>query len=132
MYFSGQAVITVTAGDSNYKTATKKVTITVKPATTTISSVKNSTAKNASKGKITVAWSKLSYATGYEIQYSTSSSFASGNKTVNVAGASNVSKVISGLAKNKTYYVRIRTYKTIAGKKVYSAWSAKKSVKIGK
>lgn len=130
--FSGQAVITVTAGNSNYKTATKKVTITVKPAATTISSVKNSTAKNASKGKITVAWSKLSYVTGYEIQYSTSSSFASGNKTVNVADASNVSKVISGLAKNKTYYVRIRTYKTIAGKKVYSAWSAKKSVKIGK
>ena len=130
--FSGQAVITVTAGDSNYKTVTKKVTITVKPAATTISSVKNSTAKNASKGKITVAWSKLSYVTGYEIQYSTSSSFASGNKTVNISGASNVSKVISGRTKNKTYYVRIRTYKTIAGKKVYSAWSAKKSVKIGK
>ena len=47
-----------------------------------------------------------------------------------VKGASNVSKAITGLAKNKTYYVRIRTYMTIAGKNVFSAWSAKKSVKI--
>ena len=30
--FSGKAVITVTAGDTNYKTVTKKVTITVNPA----------------------------------------------------------------------------------------------------
>ena len=130
--YSGSAAITIKAGNSNYKTVTKKVTITVKPAATTLKSVKNSTAKNASKGKLTVTWNKLSYVTGYQIQYSTSSSFKSGNKTVNVKGASSVSKAITGLAKNKTYYVRIRTYKTIEGKKVYSSWSAKKSVKIGK
>ena len=106
--------------------------ITVKPAATTLKSVKNTTAKNASKGKFTVKWNKLSYVTGYQIQYSTSSSFKLGNKTVNVKGASSVSKAITGLAKNKTYYMRIRTYKIIEGKKVYSGWSAKKSVKIGK
>ena len=128
--FSGKAVITVTAGNNNYKTATKKVTITVKPAAVTLKSVKNTTVKNASKGKFTITWNKLSYATGYQIQYSANSSFKSGNKTVNVKGASTVSKAITGLAKNKTYYVRIRTYKTIAGKNVFSAWSAKKSVKI--
>jgi hypothetical protein len=32
--------------------------------------------------------------------------------------------------KKKTYYVRIRTYKTVAGKKYYSTWSKKKVVKV--
>ena len=30
----------------------------------------------------------------------------------------------------KKYYVRIRTYKVVSGKKYYSKWSSKKSVKI--
>ncbi len=93
---------------------------------TSLSSVTNSSSK-----KMTVKWSKASSVTGYQIQYSTSSSFSS-YTTVTVSGASNVSKVISGLTKGKTYYVRIRTYKTVSGTKYYSAWSSKKSVKISK
>ena len=34
--------------------------------------------------------------------------------------------------KNQRYYIRIRTYKTVSGKKYYSAWSAVKSVKVTK
>ena len=33
---------------------------------------------------------------------------------------------------NKNYYVRIRTYKTVKGKKIYSNWSSAKSVKTKK
>ena len=70
---------------------------------------------------------------GYVIQYATTSNFKAGTyKIVTVKGANNVSKVISELAKNKTYYVRIRSFRTVAGKNLYSAWSAKKTVKIGK
>ena len=36
------------------------------------------------------------------------------------------------LTKGKTYYVRVRSYKTVSGTKYYSAWSSKKSVKISK
>ncbi len=100
---------------------------TVRLTAVSLSSVKNSSSK-----KMTVKWAKNSKATGYQIQYSTSSSFASGNKTVTVTGASSVSKVISSLTKGKTYYVRIRAYKTVDGTKYYSAWSSKKSVKISK
>lgn len=92
-----------------------------------LSSVKNSASK-----KITVKWKKTTKVTGYQIQYSKSKTFASGNKTVSVSGASKVSKVISKLTKNKTYYVRIRTYQKVSGKTYYSAWSSKKSVKIKK
>ena len=70
--------------------------------------------------------------TGYQIQYSTSASFKSGNKTVTVKGASAVSKKIVKLGAGKTYYVRIRTYRTVGEKNYYSAWSAKKSVKTKK
>ena len=93
-----------------------------KPA---VSSVTNSAAS-----KMTVKWGKNSTATGYTIQYSLSSSFASGNKTVTTTGASTVSKVIGSLTKGKTYYVRVRTYKTVDGAKFWSTWSASKSVKI--
>lgn len=95
-----------------------------KPA---VSSVTNSAAS-----KMTVKWGKNSTATGYTIQYSLSSSFASGNKTVTITGASTVSRVIVGLTKGKTYYVRIRTYKTVDDVKYWSTWSATKSVKISK
>ena len=40
------------------------------------------------------------------------------------------SKQIKGLKKGKKYYVRIRSFKTVNGKKFYSAWSAKKTVTI--
>lgn len=47
---------------------------------------------------------------------------------VSVAKPKSVSSKTIKAAKKK-YYVRIRTYKTVNGKKVYSAWSKVKSVK---
>ena len=90
-----------------------------------------STLTNLATRKLKVTWSGNTAATGYQIQYSTSSSFSSA-KTVTVTGASSVSKTISSLTKGKTYYVRIRAYKTVNGSNYYSAWSAKKSLKIKK
>ena len=80
--------------------------------------------------KITVKWKKqATQTTGYQIQYSTDKSFKKGVKNITKKGASAGSTVISGLASKKTYYVRIRTYKTVGGKTYYSAWStAKKTV----
>ena len=90
------------------------------------------TLTNSSSKKMTVTWAKNARATGYQIQYSTDSGFKSGNNSVNVSNVSTVSKVIGSLSKGKTYYVRIRTYKTAGSKNYWSAWSAKKSVKISK
>ena len=53
-------------------------------------------------------------------------------KSVNIKKAAAVSKVITGLTKGKTYYVRIRTYKAVGGIKYWSAWSAAKGVKVSK
>ena len=39
---------------------------------------------------------------------------------------------ITRLVKDKKYYVRIRTYKTLGGTKFYSGWSAAKAVTVKK
>ena len=106
---------------------TAKSLTTYRVARPAISSVKNSASK-----KMTVKWGKNAKANGYQIQYSTNKTFASGNKTATVTKAATVSKVIGSLTKGKTYYVRIRTYKTVGKIKYWSAWSAAKSVKISK
>ena len=123
--FSGTVKITITAAGDNYKTATKTVKVIV-PSAPVISSVKNSGTK-----KITVKWNKVSGVSGYQIQIAKNKNFKSA-KSVDVAKAGTVSKTISKLAKNQTYYVRIRSYKTFGGKTYYSAWSARKSVKVKK
>lgn len=82
--------------------------------------------------KMTVQWKKeTKQTTGYEIQYSTSSKFKSGTKTVTVKKNKTTSTKISGLKSGKKYYVRIRTYKVVDGKKYYSSWSSKMSIKVG-
>ena len=122
----GKATITLT-GRGNY-TGTKTLTFTIKPKTTFIAAL------TAGTKQMTVKWKAITeQVTGYEIQYAVYKSF-SGAKTVTVANNKTASKVISGLTSGKTYYVRIRTYKTatIDGKatKVYSNWSAVKTVKV--
>ena len=123
--FTGTVKITITAGNSNYNTVTKAITITV-PSKTALSKV-----TSPSVGKMKVTWKKNTKVTGYQIQYSLNSNFAS-PKTTTITKNSTVSKTIGSLKKGKKYYVRIRSYKTVSGKKYYSAWSSKKTVTIKK
>ena len=86
---------------------------------------------NSGSGKLTAQWGKNSKATGYQIQYATSSGF-SGAKTVTVTSGSTVKTTISSLTRGKTYYVRVRAVCTAGGVTSYSAWSSTKSLKISK
>ena len=82
-------------------------------------------------GKATVKWGKIDKVTGYKVQYSSKSDFSS-FKTVTVSKASTVSRVIGSLGKGKTYYFRVRGYKTSGTGTFYSQWSMIKKVKIVK
>lgn len=125
--FVGKATITITSkATKNYKATTKKVTVTVNPAGTKLTSVKNYKGK-----KLKAYWKKNTKGTGYQIQYSTSSKFKSA-KTVTVKGYKSTSKTITKLTKNKKYYVRVRTYKTVSKVNYYSGWSNTKSITIKK
>ena len=87
--------------------------------------------KNSSARAITVKYGNTSGATGYQIQYATAKTFR-GAKTLNIAGAKNVSKTVKRLAKNKRYYVRVRSYRKSGKVTYYSAWSTAKNVVIKK
>lgn len=70
-------------------------------------------------------WKKNSSATGYQIQYSTDKSFKKGVVKSTVKNNSTVSKTVKKLKSKKTYYVRIRAYKTYNKKNYYSPWVTK-------
>ena len=117
----GTATVTV-KGKGNY-TGSRKVTFKINPKGTTISKV------TPGKKKLTVTWKKQTkQVSGYQIQYGTKKDFSNAKK-VTVSGAKTVKKVIKSLKAKKYYYVRIRTYKTVSGKKYYSSWSKYKKVK---
>lgn len=96
-----------------------------------LSNVNTSTLKNSSGRKLTLTWNKNSKATGYQIQYATSSKF-SGAKTITIKSYKTTSSTISKLTKNKKYYVHIRAYKAVSKVNYYSTWSNTKSVTIRK
>ena len=121
--FVGKATITVTATSGSVK-STKKVTITVNPKGTTFRSVYNGAGK-----KLKAYWNRNSQVSGYQLQYGTSKNFT-GCKTVTLNSNKYTGSVRTGLKKNATYYVRIRTYKRVSGKTYYSAWSKVKSFKV--
>lgn len=85
--------------------------------------------KSTKSQTVKVTWKKDSQASGYEIQYAHNSKFTAGKKSVTIAKKGAASKVISKLRKGRKYYVRIRAYKKISGKKWYGTWSKVKKVK---
>lgn len=119
----GNAKVTVTFKGGQYEGSLTK-TFTIASAPTKVSKAK------AAKKSIKLTWKKQKKnVSGYQIQYSTSKNFDKAVKTKTVKGAKKTSLTISKLKAKKTYYVRIRTYKTIKGKKYCSAWSKAKKVK---
>ena len=114
----GNASVTVT-GKGKYKACSGKASfkIILKPGN--ISELK------AGRKSASVKWSKISGAAGYQLQYSTSKKFSK-SKTVKILGTAKNKQTIKSLSSQKTYYVRIRAYKTVNGKKWYGAWSKSK------
>ena len=105
----------------NY-TGSKTLHYTIIPKNTSLSKL------TAGKKSFTVTLKKYTtQTTGYQIQYSTSSNFK-GAKTVTLSNKTTAKKV-KGLKSKKKYYVRVRTYKTVDGKKYCSKWSKVKTVK---
>ena len=119
----GKVQIKVTAAaTANYKKGTGTITLIVVPATPTVQKVA------AYKTKaIKVSYKKASGASGYQITYATNKSFKNA-KSVSVS-SKKTSAVIKNLKKGRNYYVKIRSYKKIGGKKYYSVYSKVKIVK---
>ena len=103
--------------------ATTAPKIVAKPKSTSIKKVK------AAKKAISVIWKKVGGVKGYQVQVATDKKFKKNKKTVTVKKQKTTKTTVKKLKAKKKYYVRVRTYKIVNGKKVYSAWSKVKSVK---
>lgn len=95
---------------------------------TSIAKPNLNSAKSTSKKKIKSSWSKVGGASGYQVMWSTYKNFSKNYKTKSVK-AKYSSKTVTTAQSKRVYYVRVRAYKTINGKKVYSPWSNTKKVK---
>lgn len=117
----GTATVVI-KGKGSY-TGTVKATFKINPKAVAIKTL------TAGRKKLTVRWKKGAGITGYQVQYSLRKDF-SAKTTVAVKKAATTQATIKKLKANKTYYVRVRAYKTVGGKKYYSAWSKVKSAKV--
>lgn len=117
----GQGSVTI-RGIDEYA-GTKTVKFNILPAKVKVSKIANRKGQKA-----LVKFGKAVGAKGYQVTYSTDKGFKSAkNKNV-----SKNSITLTGLKKNKTYYVKVRAYTDINGKRVYGAYSTKVKVQIKK
>jgi len=123
-------VVPVTPSDKKPATPSASKSTKVKVVLPSVKILK----PKSGKRKLTVRWKKISSKnrkkiTGIEIQVARDKKFKKIVKK-KTASKKKTSKTIKGLKKNKYYWVRIRTYKKTSGAKRFSAWSAKKRVKV--
>ena len=117
----GQATVTVT-GIGRYDGAVN-ASFSIIPKKVTLTSLK------AGKKSLTVNWKKADGIDGYEIEYSLKKSFK-GAKSVTVKSAKTATCELTKLKSRKKYYIRIRSFKKVKGKKYHSEWSKVLSKKV--
>ena len=91
--------------------------------------VKVTSVKSKKKRTATVKWKKQKNCDGYQIVYSRKKTFKN-KKSVYVKGKGKKTYTLKKLKRKKTYYVKMRTYKVINGKKAYGKWSKVHKVKV--
>jgi len=118
----GTYVVTIT-GKGSFN-GTKKVSFQIVPKKTSIKSLKRSGSM-----KFKVKYKKITkQISGYEIMYSTNSSFKD-SKTTKAKGYKKTSKTVKVPTKGK-YYVKVRVYKTVGKTTYYGSWSKSKKVTV--
>lgn len=90
--------------------------------------VKTPTVKNLKGKKLKVSYKKVSKADGYQISYATNKKF----KNAKTKKTKKTSYTLKKLKKGKTYYVRVRAYRTVNGKTYYGSYSSVRKIKIKK
>lgn len=89
--------------------------------------IKKVKARGNKGGQITVIWNRVSGVTGYEIRYSRKKGMKHAATIVAAGGKGR--QTIRGLKRKKTYYVKIRSFRTTEEGTYYSQWSSVKRVK---
>lgn len=120
-YYKVRAYKTVN-GKKYYGKFSSVVSMATTPSRPTI------TVKSAGSRAIKVSWNKISGAKGYEIYRKTGSS-GSYTRIKTITSGSTLSYTNKSLTKGKTYYYKVRAYKIVNDKKLYSSYSYSKYIK---
>ncbi|ALC91646.1 hypothetical protein AM500_19040 [Bacillus sp. FJAT-18017] len=83
----------------------------------------------ASSTSIRVSWYKVAEASGYEVFRSTSKT-GTYSKVKTITSGSTISFTNTSLTRGKTYYYKVRAYKVVSGKKIYSSYTTILSYKL--
>ena len=118
----GKVTVTITAVESdNYKSAVKKITISSKLKKPVIK------VKALKGGKARLSWASVPGAKGYKVYIYDKAKKKYVHRLTKKASVKSV--IHRGLKKGVTYKYKIRAYRKVNGKTVYSPYSAVKSVK---
>ena len=85
------------------------------------------TLKSTKKGVATVSWKAVAGADGYDVYCGSSKT---SQKGIVVKGTTKLTANKTGLISGKTYYFKARAYKLVGSTKVYTGYSAVKSIKV--
>ncbi len=84
---------------------------------------------NPHKNKISVKYTKVNNASGFQVRYKRTNAKKWSYKTFKTSKSA--TKYIQNLKKNKNYYVGVRSYiKNSKDKKAYSTWTSNKKIKV--
>lgn len=96
----------------------------------TVGKVALNKVKSTGKKTMEIQWKKSNEASGYNIWIGQNKKFTKGKKSYLIKSNKTVKKKIKNLKSKTTYYVKIRAYRTVNGKKQYGTFSSVKSVRI--
>ncbi|MEE1229467.1 MAG: fibronectin type III domain-containing protein [Lachnospiraceae bacterium] len=116
----GTAVIRI-EGIGNFNSLAYR-NFTIKPIPTRIKKL----IRGKRKFRVVIA-KRIKMTTGYQVQYSTRKSMSNSKKKI--LKKTKTKYTFKKLKRKKTYYVRVRTYKTVDGIRYYSKWSPIRSIK---
>ncbi len=119
----GKVTVTITAVESdNYRSAVKKITISAKLKKPVIK------VKALKGGKAKLSWASVPGAKGYKVYIYDKAKKKYVHRLTKRASVKSV--IHRGLKKGVTYKYKIRAYRKVNGKTVYSPYSAVRSVKV--
>ncbi len=121
-YYVVAAYVTANGSEVVSEYSSKVSAAAAAPAPSTV------TAKKSKSGTAVIKWSKATGASGYEVYIAPKG--GKFTKATTITDPSKLSYTKSGLTAGKTYNVKVRSYITVSGKKVYSSYSKTVSVKV--
>ena len=119
----GKVTVTITAVESdNYRSAVKKITISSKLKKPVIK------VKALKGGKVRLSWDSVPGAKGYKVYIYDKTKKKYIHRLTKKASVKSVTH--RGLKKGEIYKYKVKAYRTVNGRRVYSPYSAVRSIKV--